>query len=25
MGGEPCCLMTVQLHVDPKRQPCHLT
>jgi len=25
MGDEPCCLMTVQLHVAPKRAPCHLT
>ena len=25
IGDEPCCLMTVQLHVDPKREPCHLT
>jgi hypothetical protein len=25
IGNEPCCLMTVQLHVAPKRQPCHLT
>lgn len=25
IGDEPCCLMTVQLHVDPKRVPCHLT
>ena len=24
IGDEPCCLMTVQLHVDPKREPCHL-
>ena len=25
IGDQPCCLMTVQLHVDPKRRPCHLT
>jgi hypothetical protein len=24
IGNEPCCLMTVQLHVDAKREPCHL-
>ncbi len=24
IGGEPCCLMTVQLHVEPKRAPCRL-
>jgi hypothetical protein len=24
VGGEPCCLMTVQLHVDPVRAPCHI-
>ena len=24
VGGEPCCLMTVQLHVDPVRAPCHV-
>ncbi|MGH6877212.1 MAG: cupin domain-containing protein [Rhizomicrobium sp.] len=25
IGDEPCRLMTVQLHVDPKRAPCHMT
>lgn len=25
IGPEPCCLMTVQIHVDPNRQSCHLT
>ncbi len=25
IGDEPCCLMTVQLHVEAKREPCHLT
>jgi hypothetical protein len=25
IGDEPCCLMTVQLHRAPKREPCHLT
>jgi hypothetical protein len=24
VGTEPCCLMTVQLHVAPVRAPCHL-
>lgn len=24
VGNEPCCLMTVQLHVDPVRAPCHV-
>lgn len=24
IGREPCHLMTVQLHVDPERTPCHL-
>jgi hypothetical protein len=24
LGTEPCCLMTVQLHVAPVRAPCHL-
>jgi hypothetical protein len=24
VGTEPCCLMTVQLHVDPVRAPCHV-
>jgi hypothetical protein len=24
VGDEPCCLMTVQLHVDPVRAPCHI-
>lgn len=24
IGDEPCCLMTVQLHREPQRQPCHL-
>ena len=24
LGDEPCRLMTVQLHRDPKREPCHL-
>ncbi len=23
VGGEPAVLMTVQLHVDPSRSPCH--
>ena len=25
VGDEPCCLMTVQIHGDPNREPCHLT
>ena len=24
IGDEPCCLMTVQLHVDPSRETCHV-
>ena len=24
LGDEPCCLMTVRLHVKPSREPCHL-
>jgi hypothetical protein len=24
IGEEPCCLMTVQLHVAAQRDPCHL-
>jgi hypothetical protein len=24
LGTEPCCLMTVQLHVAPVRAPCHM-
>jgi hypothetical protein len=24
LGTEPCCLMTVQMHVAPVRAPCHL-
>jgi hypothetical protein len=24
VGSEPCCLMTVQLHVDPVRAACHV-
>ena len=23
IGDEACCLMTVQLHVEPQREPCH--
>ncbi len=22
LGDEPCCLMTVQLHIEPQREPC---
>lgn len=25
IGDEPCRLMTIQIHVEPKREPCHLT
>ena len=25
IGDEPCRLMTVQLHVDPQHQPCHIS
>jgi hypothetical protein len=25
IGSEPCCLMTIQLHVDSMRTPCHMT
>jgi len=25
IGNQPCCLITIQLHTDPKREPCHLT
>ena len=24
LGNEPCRLMTVQLHVEPRREPCHI-
>ena len=24
IGDQPCCLMTIQLHVDPQREPCYL-
>ena len=25
LGREPCCLMTIQLHVEPRREPCHIS
>ncbi len=24
LGDEPCCLITVRLHVAPRREPCHI-